>query len=78
MKKYYFIFVFKQRLRKVAWNNFLKIKRIKNYRIIDLSGPVKFFVFSRLLIFINNLFYKKISNLILISCDGLPFIKKMG
>lgn len=78
MKKYYFIFVFKQRLRKVAWNNFLKIKRIKNYRIIDLSGPVKFFVFSRLLIFINNLFYKKISNLILISCDGLPFIKKNG
>ena len=78
MKKNYFIFVFKQRLRKVAWNNFLKIKKIKNYRIIDLSGPIKYFLFSQLLIFIINLFHKKLDNFILISCDGLPFIKKNG
>ena len=78
MKKYYFIFVFKQRLRKVAWNNFLKIKKIKNYRMIDLSGPIKYFLFSQLLIFIVNLFHKKLDNLILISCDGLPFIRNKG
>ena len=76
MKKHYFIFVFKQRLRIASWNNFLKIKQIKNYIIIDLSGPVKFFLFSKLLIFIINSFHKRLNNFTLISCDGLPFLKK--
>ena len=80
MKKYYFCFVFKQRLRRSGsgWNNLIKIRKIKNYRILDLSGPVKYFLFSKLLIFIVNLFHKKLHNFILISCDGLPLIRKNG
>ena len=76
--RHYFIFVFKHRFRKVAFNNFLKIKKIKNYRIIDLSGPYKYFLFSRLLIFIVTSFPKRFKNITLLSCDGLPFIKKNG
>jgi len=75
-KKHYFIFVFKYRFRKVAFNNLLKFKKIKNYRLIDLSGPYKYFLFSKLLIFIIDSFPKKFKNITLISCDGLPFIKK--
>jgi len=78
MKKYYFCFVFKHRLRIPAWNNFIKIKKIKNYKIIDLSGPIKYFLFSKLLIIIVSLFHKKLKNWILISCDGLPFVKRNG
>ena len=75
-KKKYFIFVFKHRFRKIAFNNFLKIKQIKDYKVLDLSGPFKFFFFSRLLIFVVNLFPKIFENVTLISCDGRPFIKK--
>ena len=78
MKKYYFFFIFKYRFRRSSFNNFIKLKRIKNYRIINLSGPIKYFLFSKLLIFILSLFKKKFDNVILISCDGLPFIKKNG
>ena len=75
-KKNYFIFVFKHKFRKVAFNNFLKIKKIKNYRVIDLSGPYKYFLFVKLLIFIINLFPYFFKNITLISCDGRPFLKK--
>ncbi len=77
-KTHYFIFVFKYRFRKTAFNNFLNIRQIKNYKIIDLSGPFKFFLFSKLLIFIINYFSKLFTNVTLISCDGLPFLKKKG
>ena len=75
-KKHYFIFVFKHRFRKIAFNNFLKIKKIKNYRIIDLSGPFKFFLFSKLLIILISILPNVFKNITLISCDGQPFIKK--
>ena len=77
-KTHYFIFVFKYRFRKVAFNNFLNIRQIKNYKIIDLSGPLKFFLFSKLLIFIINSFSDLFKYVTLISCDGLPFLKKKG
>lgn len=75
-KTHFFIFVFKYRFRKIAFNNFLKIREIKNYKIIDLSGPFKYFLFSKLLIFVVTSFAKVFKNITLISCDGLPFIKK--
>ena len=75
MKKHYFFFVSKQRFRKITWNNFIKIKKIKNYKIIDLTGPIKYFIFSRLLIFITNRFHTRLNNFTLISCDGHPYLK---
>ena len=75
MKKYYFFFIFKFRFRRAAFNNFLKLKKIKNYKIIDLSGPFKYYLLSKILIMIVQIFPKKFDNFILISCDGLPFIK---
>jgi len=77
-KTHYFIFVFKYRFRKTAFNNFLNIRQIKNFKIIDLSGPFKYFLLSRILIFIINLSSNLFSNFTLISCDGLPFLKKKG
>jgi len=77
-KTHYFFFVFKYRFRRAAFNNFLNIRQIKNYKIIDLSGPFKFFLFSKLLIFIINSFSNLFRNVTLISCDGLPFLKKKG
>ena len=78
MKKYYFFFIFKYRFRRHAFNNFLKIKKIKNYRIFDLSGPIKYFLFSKILIFITKIFNKKFNKFIFISCDALPLIKNNG
>ena len=75
-KKKLFIFVFQHRFRKIAFNNFLKIKKIKNYKVLDLSGPYKYIFFSRLLIFLITTFSKIFRNVTLISCDGRPFIKK--
>jgi len=76
MKKYYFFFIFKYNFRKPAFNNFLKLKKIKNYRIINLSGPLKYYLLSKVLIKLVQLYPKKFDNIILISCDGRPFIKK--
>ncbi len=76
MKQYYFFFVFKYRFRRAAFNNFLKLKKIKNYRIIDLSGPFRYYLISKILIMLVQIFSNKFSNFILISCDGLPFLKK--
>lgn len=76
MKKYYFFFIFKYRFRRAAFNNFLKLKKIKNYRIIDLSGPFKYFLLSKILIKIVQIFPKNFDNIVLVSCDGIPFIKK--
>jgi|TARA_B110000238_G_C16110857_1_gene432624 hypothetical protein len=75
-KKHFFIFVFRHRFRNVAFNNFLKIRKIKNYKIIDLSGFFKYFLFTKILIFLVTSFDKIFKNITLISCDGLPFIKK--
>ena len=63
----YFIFIFKRRYRNFFLGNFAKTRKIKNFIIINLSGPVlsvlgKFFYF---------LFKKKI---IFISCDGESFL----
>tara|TARA_B100000795_G_C22782492_1_gene433037 strand:+ start:75 stop:1106 length:1032 start_codon:yes stop_codon:yes gene_type:complete len=75
-KTHYFIFVFKYRFRKTAFNNFLNIRQIKNFKIIDLSGPFKYYLFSKLLILIINSSSNLFRNVTLISCDGLPFLEK--
>jgi len=56
------------KFRKLAFNNFLKIKNLNNYQLIDLSG----FFFS----WIGYLIYKlDLSNKFkFISCDGWPFL----
>ena len=59
MKKYYFFFIFKFRFRRAAFNNFLKLKKIKNYKIIDLSGPFKYYLLSKILIMIVQIFPKR-------------------
>jgi hypothetical protein len=64
-----FIFIINRyKYRKLAFNNFLKIKTLNNYRIIDLSGP--FFSWLGYLIYKLNLSDK----FKFISCDGWPFL----
>ena len=76
MKKYYFFFIFKYRFRRAAFNNFLKLEKIENYRIIDFSGPIKYYLFSKALIALVQLFPNKFDNIVLISCDGFPYLEK--
>ena len=64
-----FIFIINRyRYRKLAFNNFLKIKSINGYRIINLSGPF--------ISWLGYLLYKfNFSNKFkFISCDGWPFL----
>jgi len=64
-----FIFIINRyKYRKLAFNNFLKIKILNGFRIVDLSGP--------LLSWLGYLFYKiNFSKKIkFISCDGWPFL----
>ena len=37
----YLIFVFKHRFRQNSLNNFLKLKKIKDFKIINFSGPLQ-------------------------------------
>ena len=64
----YLIFIFKHRFRKKSLNNILKCKKIKNVRIVDLSGPFWSYIGKILYFFIRS---KKI---VFISCDGLDFL----
>ncbi len=66
----YLIFIFKHRFRRSSLNNILKCKKIKNIRIIDLSGPLYYLLGKFLYFFVRS---KKI---IFLSCDGLDFLKR--
>ncbi len=66
----YLIFIFKRRFRKNSLNNILKCKKIKDIRIIDLSGPFLSLLGKILYLFIKN------QKVIFISCDGLNFLKR--
>ena len=71
-----FVFVFKYRFRRSAFNNFLKIKNLNNYRILDLSGPLKYYLIGFPLLILNKLLLSK--SIVFISCDGKPFLKNNG
>ena len=76
MKTFYFFFIFKYNFRKNTFNNFLKIKKVKNFRVFDLSGPFKYYLFGKFISFFIqkfNLFFK---NCTLISCDAKPLLLK--
>ena len=64
----YLIFIFKRRFRQKTLNNFLSIKKIKNVRVLNFSGPILYFLGKLLYFFFKS---KKI---ILISCDGLDYL----
>tara|TARA_B100001057_G_C22768310_1_gene918557 strand:- start:137 stop:1162 length:1026 start_codon:yes stop_codon:yes gene_type:complete len=78
MKSKFFIFIFKHRFRRRALNNFLRIKKLKNFYIINLSGLIKYYLFGLPLINLIYKFREKFKNFILISCDGIPQIKYNG
>ena len=75
MKNKYFFFVFRHRYRNRALNNFIKIKKIKNYYLINLSGIIKYILFGIPIIYLVSIFRKFFKNFVLISCDGKPQIK---
>ena len=73
----FIFFIFKYRFRRVALNNLLKKKRIKEFFLIDLSGPIKFYligIFFMLFDYLNLISRR----FILISCDAEPLVKKNG
>jgi hypothetical protein len=78
MKNKYFIFVHKHKFRNRALNNFLKIKKIDNYVILNLSGVLRYFIFGLPLIFLTSLFKFFFNNFVLISCDGRPKLISNG
>ena len=72
----FFFFVFKYNFRKSSFNNFLKIRRIRNFRVFNLSGPLRYFFLGKVVIFLVqkfNLFFK---NTVLLTCDAEPFLVK--
>ena len=71
-----FVFIFKYRFRRSAFNNFLKIKNLNNYRFLDLSGPLKYYLIGFPLLILNKLLLSK--SIVFISCDGRPFLKNNG
>ena len=66
----YLIFVFKHRFRQNSLNNFLKSKKIKDFKIINFSGPLLSILGKFLYLIIRS------KNIIFISCDGLDFLKR--
>jgi len=72
----FFFFVFKYNFRKNSFNNFLKINKIKNYRVFNLSGPFKYYLFGKWVIFLIQKFNNFFKNIVLISCDAQPLLIK--
>ena len=66
----YLIFVFKHRFRQNSLNNFLRLKKIKDFKIIDFSGPLFNIIGKFLYLILRS------KNIIFISCDGLDFLKR--
>ena len=73
----FIFFIFKYRFRRAALNNLLKKKKIKEFFLIDLTGPIKFHLVGIFLMFLDylNLISRRF---ILISCDAEPLIKNNG
>ena len=72
----FFFFVFKYNFRRTSFNNFIKIKNIKNFRVYDLSGPLKYYLFGKMIIFLIQKFHLFFKNCVLVSCDGEPILFK--
>ena len=66
----YLIFIFKHRFRRNSLNNILKCKKINQTHVIDLSGPLLYFLGKLLYFFIRS------RKVVFISCDGLDFLKR--
>ena len=64
----YLIFIFKRRFRRSSLNNFISVKKVKDVSIINLSGPILYFIGKFLYFFLRS---KKI---IFISCDGYDYL----
>ena len=64
----YLIFIFKRRFRQQALNNFLFVKKVKNVRVLNLSGPILSLIGKFLFFFLKS---KKV---IFISCDGQDYL----
>ncbi len=64
----YIFFIFKYKFRRQSLNNFLKCKKIENFKIINLSGPILCYIGK--IILMTNLSKK----FFFLSCDGLPFL----
>ena len=75
MKTKFFFFIFKYNYRKRSFNNFLKIRKIKNYYIFNLSGIVRYYLFGLPLYLITNIFKGIFKNFIFISCDARPQLR---
>ena len=74
----FFFFIFKHSYRTRTFNNFLKIKRIKNYFIFNFSGFFKYYLIGFPLYFLTNMFRSFFKNFIFISCDAKPQLKFNG
>jgi hypothetical protein len=74
MQKKIFFLVFKYNFRSIYFNNFIKIKKIKNFRLWNLSGPLKYYLFGIFIIFFVQRFHSFFKNCTLISCDGQPIL----
>jgi hypothetical protein len=69
-KKKFLFFIFRYKFRKLALNNLIKVKKIDNYYLINLSGP--YLYWAGYLIYKLNIF----KNFYFISCDGWPNLNK--
>ena len=75
MKSKIFFFIFKFNYRKQTFNNFLKIKKIKNYYIFDFSGIFKYYLFGFPLYLMACIFKSIFKNFTFITCDARPQLK---
>ncbi len=78
MKAKFFFFIFKYKYRKRTFNNFLKLRKIKNYYIFDLSGIVKYYIFGLPLYFVANIFKRIFKDCVFLSCDAKPQLRLNG
>lgn len=78
MEPIFFFFIFKHRFRRRALNNFINIKKIRNFKIFDLSGIFKYYILGLPLYLLSKIFTKFFKNFVFISCDGKPQIKEQG
>ena len=72
MKKKFFFFIFKHKFRKRTFNNFLNIRKIKNFYIFNFSGSLSYYLFGKPLYFFVKIFRNVFKNFIFISFDARP------
>ena len=78
MQSIFFFFIFKGKYRRRALNNFLKIKKLKNNYIFNLSGTFRYHILGLPFFLFTRLFKNIFKNFIFISCDDQPQIKYNG